>query len=117
MSQADELLMDKDGTLPPAFMTLVEKAFGATEKLLKEGFRLSKEKNLVDKAPIMKAAYQALSKHQRDLDHVKCWGEIPGVERVSKVACDKFLAAIADDVSKYNKEIEAAKGQLKSLTN
>jgi len=117
VSQADEVLMDKDGTLPASFLTLVDKAFAATDKLLKEGFRLSKDKNLADKAPIMKQAYQALSKHQRELDHVKCWGEIPGAEQVSKMACDKFLSTIAEDVAKYNREIEAAKGQLKALKN
>lgn len=98
-------------------MGVVEKAYGACEKLIKEGMKLSKEGALKDRAALMKEAYTTLNKHLRDLDHVKAWEELPGESALTKASLDSFLGDIAASVKKYNTEIEAAKGALKALKN
>ena len=79
--------------------------------------KLSKEGALKDRAGLMKEAYTTLSKHLRDLDHVKAWEELPGESILSKTSLDNFLGDIAANVKKYNTEIEAAKGALKAAKN
>ncbi len=103
--------------MPKSFLKIVDKAHSACDKLLKDGMKLSKDKDLSDKTGIMKQAYSTLSKHIRDLDHVRAWEELPGDKPLTKSNLDEFLGAVALDVQKYNKEIEGAKGTLKALKN
>ena len=98
-------------------MQIVDKAHGACEKLLKEGMKLSKESALKDKAAIMKEAWSTLSKHVRELEHVKAWEELPGEATLTKTNLDEFLGKVAASVKKYNTEIESAKGALKASMN
>ncbi len=95
----------------------MQKATIACEKLLKEGLRLSKEKALAEKSKAMKEAWSTLSNHHRDLEHVNNWNELPSSESLSKASLDSFLAKIAQDVSRFNREIEGAKGMLKASNN
>ncbi len=103
--------------MPKGFLKIVDKAYSACDKLLKDGIKLSKDKGLEDNMSIMKEAYATLSKHLRNLDHVKEREELPGETTLNKENLDAFLATIAKDVQKYNKEIESAKGILKAMKN
>lgn len=79
--------------------------------------RLSKENALEDKAGVLKSAYSALTKRQRDIEHVKTWSELPNSVASTKQNLDTFMLAIAQDVDKFNTEIQSAKGILKGRTS
>ena len=109
--------MTAQGDLPADFKKVLDKATVACEKLLKEGMRLSKEKALAEKRQVMKEAWSILSGHHRDLEHVSNWNELPSNESLTKGSLDSFLGKVAQDVSRFNREIEGAKGMLKAISN
>lgn len=109
--QADEKVMDETGDIPESIKKLAAKAKDACERLLKDGSKLVTSKDL---QPVVKEGYKTLSCDITNLQNLLMFGELPERATVNRVSLENFIGGIAQDVEKYNLEIQAAKARAKA---
>ena len=109
--QADEKGMDETGDIPESIKKLAAKAKDACERLLKDGSKLVTSKDL---QPVVKEGYKTLSCDITNLQNLLMFGELPERATVNRVSLENFIGGIAQDVEKYNLEIQAAKARAKA---
>ena len=109
--QADEKALEETGDIPESIKKLAAKAKDACERLLKDGSKLVASKDL---QPVVKEGYKTLSCDITNLQNLLMFGELPERATVNRVSLENFIGGIAQDVEKYNLEIQAAKARAKA---
>ena len=109
--EADEKSLQEGGEIPESIRTLALKAKDACDRLLKEGSKLVTKADLQHS---VKEGYQALTGHITNIQNLLMFSELPEKALVNKISLENFIGNIAQDVDKYNGEIQAAKARAKA---
>ena len=97
--------------IPQNIKKLATKAKDACERLLKDGSKLIAQADLQG---LVKEGYKTLSTHIQNLNNFLMFDELPSDASVNKASLENFIGHIAQDVEKFNGEIQAAKARAKA---
>ena len=103
--------MNENGGIPQNIKKLATKAKEACERLLKDGSKLTAQ---ADVQGLFKEGYKTLSTHITNLNNFLMFDELPGDASVNKASLENFIGHVAQDVEKFNGEIQAAKARAKA---
>ena len=103
--------MNETGGIPENIKKLAGKAKEACERLLKDGSKLISQGDLQG---LVKEGYKTLSTHITNLNNLIMFEELPEQATVNNASLENFIGHIAQDVEKFNGEIQAAKARAKA---
>ena len=119
LTKKDGEALDK-GKLPPAAAKVIEEAIAAQEKLSKQALQLATKSSMdvpEEKLKELKQGHMTAKKHLSTLQHILSFKEFENHDPVSQHGLDKLLLEIASDTAKLNRDVEMAKGSVRSKKN
>lgn len=117
ISQSQELVTD--GHVNPAVGKLLDQARDSLDKLAKESLKLLKnsEKMGDEDAKKLRQMYATSQQDLANVQHVKMFGELPNNKELTKNNFDQAVYNVAQNVEKFNKQIEICRAAIRAKNN
>ena len=119
LASKDKKALDQ-GKIPPAVEKMIEEAMAVQEKLSKQALCLATKSSSEvpeDKLKDLKKGHMTAKKHHSTLQHILSFKESENHEPVTSEMLDKILLQVATDTAQLNRDVEMAKGSVRSNKN